>query len=96
MPEPLFKIVYPPFILLQCFKDGARRSKMDNIPSQTRIQMVVSGTDLPPNFCERICMPRIPCLRLYPARKQAMFAGLSRSGNNQLPVVPTLGALQLA
>ena len=50
--------------------------KLITSSSQTRIQVAVSGTDLPANFCVRICMPRIPCWRLLPIRKQAMHAGL--------------------
>ena len=40
--------------------------------SQTRMQVAVSGTDLPANFCVRKCMSRIPRWRLLPIRKQAM------------------------
>ena len=31
VPEPLFEFLYSPFNLLQYFKDGVHRSKMDNI-----------------------------------------------------------------
>ena len=31
VPEPLFKFLHSPFNLLHYFKDGAHRSKMDNI-----------------------------------------------------------------
>ena len=51
--------------------------KLITFASQIRIHVVVSGTDLPANFCLRICMSRIPFLRLFPIWKQAMHAGLS-------------------
>ena len=73
---------------------GQKVKKKKNLitsSSQTRIQVVVSGTDFHANFFVRICVYRIPCLRLCPIRKQAMHAGLSnlycRYRNNQLNTV---------
>ena len=46
MLEPLFKILYPSFNLLQYFKDGAHRSKFDNILVSGPDSIKASGSDL--------------------------------------------------
>ena len=66
-----------PLICYNILKMASIEVKLISSSFRTRIQVVVSGTDLAVNFCVRICMSRIPCLRLCPARKQAMLAGLS-------------------
>ena len=46
MPEPLFKFLYSSFNLLQYFKDGAHRSKFDNILVSDPDSIKASGSDL--------------------------------------------------
>ena len=56
MLEPLFKILYPSFNLLQYFKDGAHRSKFDNILVSDPDSIKASGSDLS-CFGVRIMLP---------------------------------------
>ena len=65
-----------PLICCNILKMASIEVKLKTSSSQTRIQVVVSGTDLPATSCFHTCMSRIPCLRLCSARKQAMLAGL--------------------
>ena len=60
-----------PLICYYITKMASIEVKLKTSLSQTRMQVVVSGTDLPANFCERIYMYRIPSLRLCPIQKQA-------------------------
>ena len=46
MLELLFKFLYSSFNLLQYFKDGAHRSKLDNIPVSDPDSIQASGSDL--------------------------------------------------
>ena len=46
MPEPLFKFLYSSFNLLQYFKDGAHRSKFDNILVSDPDSIKASGSDI--------------------------------------------------
>ena len=84
--EPLFEFLYTPFNLLKYFKDGVHRSKLITSLSQTRMQVIVSGTDLPLiSVCVNVCPAFLvgdyylsgngPCMRVC---KNV------RSGNNQL------------
>ena len=66
-----------PFIFYYISKMASIEVKLMTSSSQARIQVVVSGTDLPANFSLRICMSPIPCLRLCPIRKQAKPAVLT-------------------
>ena len=46
MPEPLFKFLNSSFNLLQYFKDGAHRSKFDNILVSDPDSIKASGSDI--------------------------------------------------
>ena len=52
-----------PLICYNILKMASIEVKLITSSSQTCTQVVVSGTDFPANFCLRICMSRIPCLR---------------------------------
>ena len=77
VPEPFFEFLYSPFVLLQYFKDGGQRSKIDNILVSDPDSRGYFRSDWPANFCLSKCMSRIPCLRLFPIWKQAMHPCLS-------------------
>ena len=74
--NPFLNFYTLPLICYNISKMASIEVKLITSSAQTRIQVVVSGTDLPATFCFRICMSRIPCLRLCPTRKQVMHAGL--------------------
>ena len=46
VPEPLFEFLYSPFNLLQYFKDGVHRSKIENILVSDPDSKQASGSDL--------------------------------------------------
>ena len=68
-----------PLICYNILKMASIEVKWITSSSQAQMKVVVSGTDLPANFCVLLCksMSRIPCWQLLPIQKQAMHAGLS-------------------
>ena len=81
-----------PVICYNILKMASIGVKWITSSSQTRMQMVVSGSDFPANFCGRICMSRIPCWRLLHILYQYLSGNRPcmrvcqtfRSGNYQL------------